>query len=101
MVHTYIRKRKDGGYSECSSPDELVGKGRCCHILEEGEHPMELTRVQRGMYEVKVKEDKRMTIEGQKETIIEFFNNLPKIDQEKQKRIIEFLESEDGNMLDD
>ena len=95
MAQTFIRKRKDGGYSECSSPDELVGRGRCCHILEEGENSMELKRVQRGVYEVNIKEDQKMTIEGQKETIIEFFNNLPKIDQEKQKRIIEYLENDE------
>lgn len=91
---TYIRKRKDGGYSECSSPDELVGKGRCCHILEEGNNKMELTKIQRGMYELKVNEDS-LTIEAQKETILNFFNNLPKIDDEKQKKIIDYLNNED------
>ena len=93
---TFIRKRKDGnGYSECSSPDELVGRGRCCHILEEGnDMTMELSRIQRGMYEVKVN-DNRMNIEGQKETIIDFFNSLPKIDEEKKNRIIEYLNSEE------
>ena len=93
---TFIRKRKDGnGYSECSSPDELVGRGRCCHILEEGnDMTMELSRIQRGMYEVKVN-DNKMNIEGQKETIIDFFNSLPKIDEEKKNRIIEYLNSEE------
>ena len=92
----YIRKRKDGsGYSECSSPDELVGKGRCCHILEEGnDTTMELSRIQRGMYEVKVN-DSKMNIEGQKETIIDFFNNLPKIDEEKRNKILDYLINED------
>ena len=94
-MSTYIRKRKDGGYSECSSPDELVGKGRCCHILDEGENnKMELTKIQRGMYELKVNEDS-LTIEAQKETILNFFNNLPKIDDEKQKKIIDYLNNED------
>lgn len=87
---TCIRKRKDGGYSECSSPDELVGKGRCCHVLEGENVKMELTKIQRGMYEVKINESK-LTIDSQKDTIIEFFNSLPKIDEEKQKKILNFL----------
>lgn len=93
-MSTYIRKRKDGnGFSECSSPDEMVGKGRCCHILEEGKDKMELTKIQRGMYELKIDEDS-LTIEAQKETILKFFDNLPKINAEKQERIIEFLKEE-------
>lgn len=90
---TCIRKRKDGGYSECSSPDELVGKGRCCHVLEDGGVNMELTKIQRGMYEVKVNESK-LTINAQKETIVDFFNSLPKLSEEKQRRIINFLKDE-------
>lgn len=91
---TVIRPRKDGGYSECNSPDELVGKGRCCHILGgDGimEKPMTLKKLQRGMYEVEVEENK-MTISAQKETIKKFFENIPKIDEEKQRKIIEFLD---------
>lgn len=93
---TYIRKRKDGnGYSECSSPDELVGKGRCCHILEgDNSEKMELSRIQRGMYEVKVN-DSKMTVEGQKETIVSFFNTLPKLDQSKIDNILKYLNEED------
>jgi len=87
---TKIRPRKDGnGCSECSSPDELVGKGRCIHILD-GSKPMELTKVQRGLYEVKVSENS-MTIKAQKESIVDFFNNIPKIDEKKQKELINYL----------
>lgn len=89
----YIRKRKDGGCSECYSPDNLVGKGRCCHIIEDGECTMKLLKIQRGMYEVNVN-DSKLTITAQKETIVDFFNNLPKINEEKQKKIIEFLKDE-------
>ena len=93
---TYIRKRKDGnGYSECSSPDELVGRGRCCHILEGGNNSrMELSRIQRGMYEVKINEDS-LSINGQKDTIAKFFDSLPQIDEEKKNKIIKYLNEED------
>lgn len=89
-METKIRPRKDGGYSKCTSPDNLVSKGRCCHILIEDEEPMELVRVERGLYVVKIK-DSNMTIQAQKQTIINFFNSLPKIDEDKQKKILEFL----------
>lgn len=93
---TVIRPRRDGGCSECNSPDELVGKGRCCHILSGdgvSEKPMKLTKLQRGMYEVEV-DDSKMTISAQKETIKKFFENIPKIDEEKQRQIIDFLENQ-------
>mgnify|MGYP004593691607 CR=1 FL=1 len=93
MSSTVIRKRKDGGYSECSSPNDLVGKGRCCHISEEGELNMQVYKMQRGMYEVKVN-DSVLTINAQQNTIIDFFDNLPKISEEKKNKIIEYLKGE-------
>lgn len=94
-MESYIRLRKDGnGYSECTSPDALVGKGRCCHVLgENGGCEMKLSKIQRGMYEVKVN-DSPMTIEAQKETIIKFFDGMAKLDDDKKNRIIEFLKDE-------
>jgi len=94
MAATLIRPRKDGGYSECSSPDEFVGKGRCCHILDGGRPIMTLERIQRGLYEVKVN-DSEMTIKAQKECIVDFFNQVTKIDEEKQKEIVDYLNKED------
>ncbi len=35
MSKGVIRPLKTGGYSLCTSPDNLVGKGRCKHILAE------------------------------------------------------------------
>lgn len=91
-----IRPRKDGGYSECHSPDELVGKGRCCHILGNEEQPaMKITNIQRGMYEVDVGEGMpHVTIQAQKESMIKFFQSMPKMDDEKIKSIISFIEQE-------
>lgn len=89
---TCIRQRKDGGFSECSSPDELVGKGRCCHLAN-SEIKMELQKIQRGMYQVTIN-DSPMTIQAQKDTIIKFFNDLPKIDNQTQEKIINYLLNE-------
>ena len=89
---SYIRPRKDGGYSECSSPDELVGKGRCVHILgDNNSASMEITKISRGVYEVKVQES-TLTINAQKKAILDFFQSLPTLSKEKQEKIIEFLE---------
>lgn len=85
-----IRKRKDGGCSECSSPDNLVGKGRCIHILTE-EKPMEISKISRGVYEVKVN-DSTLTINAQKKAITDFFKSLPILNEEKRNNIIKFLE---------
>lgn len=94
---TKIRALKDGtGYSECSSPDELVGKGRCNHILgnncECGD--MTIAKISRGLYEVDLGKNSKIQIKSSKEEIIEFFNSLPKINEEKIKKIIDFLNSE-------
>lgn len=87
-----LRPLKNGkGCSECSSPDELVGRGRCCHIL--GGPKMEISKVDRGLYEVTMGEEK-MKISAQQETIVNFFNSLPEIDDEKREKIINFLKEE-------
>ena len=71
------RPRKDGGYS--FSQDEMVGKGRCCHILGDNENPaMEIVR---GMYEVQI-ENSKVTINAQKEAIVD---SLSKLDDENHR----------------
>lgn len=88
-----LRPLKDGsGYSECSSPDELVGKGRCCHILGDkscGE--LTVSQISRGLYEVELEGNKKIKIQSTKNDIIEFFNSLPKISDEKIKKIVDYL----------
>lgn len=86
-----IRPRKGGGYSECSSPDPLVGKGRCCHIIDGELKVMEIKKIQRGSYEVTI-DSSTISIKAQKQSIIDFFTAMPKIDEAKQKQIIDFLE---------
>ena len=101
MSTTVLRPKKDGsGYSECSSPDELVGKGRCCHVLgEAGEQVLSLNKIQRGMYEVKIddseKQSSSINISAQKDTIIKFFNSMAKLDDEQVKKIVNFLNEEE------
>ena len=95
-MRTVIRPRKDGGYSECTSPDELVGKGRCCHILCDGHKPMKLNKIQRGMYSVEIEDHSTINIQAQKDSIIQFFNNLGKLKEEQVRKIVDFLNEEDS-----
>lgn len=93
---TMMRPRKNGGYSECSSPDDLVGKGRCCHILGDSDKPaMQLERIQRGMYEVKIEDNRPLTIKAQRESIVQFFEAMGHLDETKCRDIIDFLNEED------
>lgn len=91
-----LRPKKDGGYSECSSPDELVGKGRCCHVLGDDGEVLSVNRIQRGLYEVQIDDNKSssININAQKEAIIKFFNNMTKLDDEQVKKIVTFLNEE-------
>lgn len=89
---TVLRPRKDGGTSECSAPDDLVGKGRCCHVPG-GSIKMNVVRVQRGMYEVNM-DDAKVDIQADKDNIVKFFETLPKLDQDTIKDIISKLENE-------
>ena len=91
-----IRLRKDGGYSECNAPDELVGKGRCIHVLEgpcgEQAEILDINRVGRGMYQVEIPEDVFDEVEA-KEDVLSYIQQLPKISKAKEKRIIAALNS--------
>lgn len=82
----FIRQRKDGGYSECSSPDHLVGKGRCCHMLSEY---CNVQHMQRGMWEVEIHESQKDF-----KPIKEFFRQMKPLKMEQQRRIIEALNAE-------
>lgn len=89
-----IRPRKDGGYSECTAPDELVGKGRCCHILGEDNSNIKLNKVQRGLYEVEIENYSSISISAQKDSIVEFFNGLGELKKEQIDNIVQFLNEE-------
>ena len=94
MSEVKIRPRKDGGLSECSSPDEMVGKGRCCHVIgDSGEQVMSLNRVQRGFYEIKL-DGQTVNVEGQNDTVVKFFDSLGKLDDKKVQAILKFLNEE-------
>lgn len=88
-----IRPRRDGGMSECSSPEEMVGKGRCVHVGGGNCEPMQIERIQRGMYQVEVN-DSKLTVEGENEVISKFFNSMAKLPEDQQKKIEEFLKTE-------
>lgn len=91
-----MRPRRDGGYSLCSSPDELIGKGRCCHVLGDEKCPsLNVTSIQRGMYEVDMDGNGKVSIQGDQESIKRFFDSMAKLDDEKVRKILNFLEGED------
>lgn len=89
-MKTYLRPKKNGGSSQCSSPDELVGKGRCCHILGESVGAMEITQIDRGSYEIVVNNSK-ISIQAQEQAIADFFSAMPKLEVEKREEIINFF----------
>lgn len=89
-----IRPLKDGGMSECSCPDDLVGTRRCQHIFTEEGKGIGISKVDRGLYEVEVEDSGNLTINGQEEAISKFFASMPKIDKETQDKIISFIEGE-------
>lgn len=89
---TILRERKDGGISECSSPDDKVGKGRCCHVAG-STTKMNVIRIQRGMYEVNM-DDAKIDIQADKNNIVKFFETLPQLDDETIHSIIAKLEEE-------
>lgn len=84
-----IRERKDGGFSFCSSPDDMVGKGRCIHIPDGQVAANSVDLVSRGLYLSEV--DNGSKEEDFKETMVTFFQSLGSISKEKEKRIISIL----------
>lgn len=90
---TVLRERKDGcGCSECSSPDDLVGKGRCVHVLSDSQSVMHVNQVERGLYKVEIDKNS-LTIKGQEEALSKFFSTLGSLKEEDVRKIIEILES--------
>lgn len=85
-----LRLRKDGGYSECNAPDDLVGKGRCVHILG-GNNNLNVQRLSRGFYCVEIDDSYKTSDKDSKKNIKSFFDQLPKIDSEKKDQIIKQL----------
>jgi hypothetical protein len=90
MPEIFVRPRKDGGISECTSPDHLVGRGRCVHVLDGGDK-LAVEHVSRGVYRIEVN-DSSLSVEAQKKSIVDFFKTLPKMKKEQRERIIHFLE---------
>lgn len=88
-----LRPRADGGVSECSSPDELVGRGRCCHILDSAsnDEKFHVIHVERGRYEVTLNES-TVDIASSKEDITKFFQTVSSLDDEQVAKIVGFLE---------
>lgn len=91
-MEVVMRLRKDGGYSPCSAPDELVGKGRCCHVGDS--QVFRMTPIQRNMYEIEVGDMPQLTLSGQRETIANFMRTLNQLDETTMNAIIKALDGE-------
>ena len=88
-----IRQRKDGGYSLCSSPDEMVGRGRCIHVPDGQVAANSVDLISRGLYLSEVDNEVKTEKEFNN-TVTAFFNTLGTISIEKQRRIINILSAE-------
>ena len=88
-----IRQRKDGGLSLCSSPDEMVGKGRCIHVPDGQVAADSVDLISRGLYLSEV-DNEPATEKDFNKTVTAFFNTLGTISIEKQRRIINILSAE-------
>lgn len=89
----YIRPNIYGGFSECSSPDDKVGYGRCRHMLgyQGSENiKMQIDSIQRGMYHVEVN-DTNLSKTEQKTLINNYFNDLPTLEESKIEKIVNEL----------
>lgn len=88
-----IRQRKDGGFSLCSSPDEMVGRGRCIHVPEGQVVSNSVDLISRGLYLSEV-DNEPATEKDFNNTVSAFFSTLGTISVEKQRRIINILSAE-------
>lgn len=81
-----MRPLKTGGWSLCSCPDELVGKGRCRHMLgvaqivfDDEADKMKLVNVE------------GMDISGNSKAIQDCLDKIPEIDEEKKIKLLDYF----------
>lgn len=74
MVKGVLRPTKNGGFSFCSSPENLVGKGRCNHILRKCDKSQ--LEYKEGSYFLDISNSKKMKVKEYEE---EVQNNLHEI----------------------
>ena len=88
----FIRECKHGGFSECSCPDELVGKRRCIHVPGK---PLDISieKIDRGSYRFDIGEA-NVDIKGAKKDISKFFSSVKELDEETTNKILDILENE-------
>jgi hypothetical protein len=92
MPQVIMRPRLDGtGVSECSSPEDRVGMGRCVHMLSEAGSTMTVERTGWGKYRVQVN-DSKLNMEGEKKAVQDFFNTLPEFTKSQRDSIIRSLD---------
>lgn len=93
-----MRPSKNGGISPCSSPEDKVGKGRCHHILEEGDNiVLEYDNKERSYFlNVKNNLNENMSVEVDKKLALNFIENISSsLSDEQKEKIFKFLSQED------
>ena len=95
MAQKVLRLLKTGGYSYCSSPEELVGKGRCNHIPGMCFHQKQvngLTCVEVSSFDGSDKDLPEAIVDAEKLNayVINLDNELSK---EKKKKILNFFKN--------
>lgn len=83
-----MREKKDGsGASICSSPDNLVGVGRCNHLVSEHGDPSVSYDADQKAYQVNLN-DYKMTNEDVKAANKGFKDNLLSLDTQSKKTLL-------------
>lgn len=92
MVNRYLRPSANGGLSECRSPEEKVGYGRCHHILDGKQIVINYNKQDKCHY-VNVEDGRggKEKLEAQEKDIINFLDKLKQNDitEERAKEIIQ------------
>jgi len=92
-VERVMRKTKFGGITPCSSPPDKVGKGRCFHVLEEGDDVvLRYVKEEKAYYLdlSHVKQSESLKVE---DTVVkQFIKEIrDSISEEQKSRIVDFL----------
>ena len=89
-----LRPNKNGGVSICCSPDNFVGKGRCCHVLSDADTVTMKYDKQNKIYMVDVSNTNlNLSLKIEEQKVKEFFNNLENsLSKEEREELISSIQ---------
>lgn len=88
-----LRTLKTGGQSLCSAPDELVGRGRCRHVLDDSSDiAVKINKSENCVY-IEIKDDNtEISMKAKEEKVTNFIKELSKgLPKDKTKAILDHL----------